>query len=203
MGAERNLLGRAQSERKLQVRLRSTYDVIPEPKQVFQETYTKRSNCRAYIDGETVTHRAQTSENQTTMKDYGKTVNLEDPTRRAGDIKFLAKGASGVKPRNLTSPKRETELLKVLLRGSSMVLKSISPESSLKDYLQAMKSTLEESLGAEMFTVVHKYLCCDVQKDLSSGVDICQPLFEALGKDEIVFLPLMLQYIQCEKNLST
>jgi predicted helicase len=28
-------------------------------------------------------------------------------------------------------------------------------------------------------------------------------LFETLGEDGIVFVPLMLQYIQCERNVST
>ncbi|CAB3998070.1 serine threonine- kinase Nek5-like [Paramuricea clavata] len=177
---------------KLQVSLHATYDVIPDPKQVLQGTYTKQYSCRASIDDETASHSSQTTE----------TVAHKDTTsdRRGNNNRLLAKNSSDLKTDNSTS---QTEFLKILLGSSHMVFRNTSPESSLKEYVQAMRSTLEESLGLEMFTALHKYLCFDVKKDLGSGLNICETFFQALGQDGIVFVPLMLQYIQCEKNLAT
>ena len=187
---------------RLQVSLHATYDVIPDPKQALQGTYTKQSSCRASIDDETASHSSQIRENQTSIKSNGDTVARKDTTsdRRGNNNMFLAKNSSDLKTDNST---RQTEFLKVLLGSSHMVFRNISPESSLKEYVQAMRSTLEESLGLGMFTALHKYLCFDVEKELGSGLNICETFFQALGQDGIVFVPLMLQYIQCEKNLAT
>ena len=83
-----------------------------------------------------------------------------------------------------------------------MVFCSASPRISLKEYVEAMKSSLEDSLGVEMFNALDKYLLNDVATDLSTGVDVCGTMFEALGEERIVFVPLMLQYIQCKKSLA-
>ena len=184
------------------MRLRSTYDVLPKPRPVLQGTYTKCSNSEAYRDYETTSHRRQRSERQANLKNYNESGSLKTDQKQNGNGSFVAKESSRSTLGNSTNPKRETEFLRVLLSGNRLVLKSISPESSLKDYIQAMKSNLEEILGAEMFADLYKYLCSDVHRDLDSGVDICQPLYKALGVDGIAFVPLMLQYIQCESYLS-
>ena len=186
------------------MRLRSTYDVIPKPRPVLQGTYTKCCNSEAYRDDKTTSHRSQRSERQANLKNYSESGSLKKATdqKQSGSSTFLEKDSSRSTLGNSTNPKRETEFLRVLLSGNRLVLKSISPESSLKDYIQAMKSNLEEILGAEMFADLYKYLCSDVHRDLDSGVDICQPLYKALGGDGIAFVPLMLQYIQCESYLS-
>jgi hypothetical protein len=182
----------------LQARLRGTYDVIPGTKPVFQGTYTKRSNAGGAYKDDGTSRRRQGSEDQTGSR----RINATNEKQSSSNV-FLAKGSSGIAMGGSSNPKRQTEFLRILLGGNHMVLKSISPESSLKDYVQAMKSSLEEVLGLEMFTALHEYLCFDVRRDLDSEVDVCEPLFETLGEDGIVFVPLMLQYIQCERNIST
>ena len=189
---------------RLRVRLRSTYDVIPETRPIFQGTYTKCLNSETYKDDEPPSHRRKRSERQSNLKNFSEDGFQKSATKQnqSGNSTFLEKDSSRITSGNSTNPKRQTEFLRVLLSGNHLILKSISPESSLKDYIQAMKSNLEEILGAEMFTVLYKYLRSDVHRDLDSGVDICQPLYEALGEGGIAFVPLMLQYIQCESRLS-
>ena len=175
---------------RLQERLRGTYDVIPEARQILQGTYTKNPYCEAYGNDETVKNRS-------------KIANPKSPKnkRESGKSRFMVKGTPDVNSDKGTSPNKLTKFLKVLLGEGYLVLRNVSSESSLKDYVQAMKSNLEEFLGYEMFTALHKYLSFDVEQDLSSEVDVCETLFQALGEDGIVFVPLMLQFIRCEKNL--
>lgn len=188
---------------RLEVGLRGTYDVIPQVKEILQGTYTKNSNCKAYGDAETVNQGARICKDQTCVKNRAEIVNPNSPRneRESSKSRFMLKAAPDVYPHKATGSKKQTELLKVLLGGSHLVLRNVSSVSSLKDYVQAMKSSLEECLGNEMFTTLYDYLCFDMQEDLSSEVDVSETLFEAFGEDGIVFVPLMLQFIRCENNL--
>ena len=168
------------------MRLHATYDVIHEEKPIFQSTYTKSSNLNAHEDDEIFGSSGKTSDNGPGCHNGSGVENI-----------------SALKQDKTATPRSHTEFLRILLDGSSTVFKSISSDSRLKEYVQEMKCALQKSLGVDMFNALHKYLCLNVKKDLSSGVDVCEVLFDALGEDGIVFLPLMLQYMKCESHLST
>ena len=186
--------------KRLQVRLRGTYDVIPESKRILQGTYTKNSNCKDCVRGEPVLQGARTCKDRTGGKNQPEILDLKCPSNeKECEGRFMVKRSTDALLDEARSPK--TEFLKVLLGGSQLVLKNVSAESSLKDYVQAMKSTLEDCLGVEMFAALYKYLSVDVWKDLSSEVDISETLLRALGEDGVVLVPLMLQFIRCQNDL--
>lgn len=170
-----------------------TYDVISCPKLVSQGTYTKPSRCRVEKNKETPHFdRKQTRESQsvkTIDHDHQITMKRENcSVKNIKDTKLTATGSTW-----------QTELLKVVFGGSSIMLKNVSPESSLKDCVEAMKLTLEEGLGQHVFSALHKYLLLDVDRELDAGLDIYETLFQILGEDGIVFVPLMLQYMQWQQ----
>ncbi|XP_028393236.1 serine/threonine-protein kinase Nek3-like [Dendronephthya gigantea] len=188
-----------------EVNLRGTYDIPAERnKPLFQGTYTKSSNSKAYNGSEVEETASQYRERKASLKKRREDI-LE--TERSNECPKVKKRSFETEvphanSSNATSPGAQTTLLKVLLQGSHITLENISSESSLQEYVQAMRLHLEESLGWEVFNALHKYLRFDVEKDLVSGIDhISEKLFKALDEDKIVFLPLMLQYITCEKSL--
>lgn len=186
--------------KRLQVVLRGTYDVIPESKRILQGTYTKNSNCKDRVHSKPVHQGAQTCKDRASAKNQAEILDPKCPSNeRECEDRFMVKRSTDAHLDKARSPK--TEFLKVLLGGSQLVLRNVSAESSLKDYVQAMKSTLEDCLGVEMFAALYKYLSVDVLKDLSSEIDISETLLQALGEDGIVLVPLMLQFIRCENDL--
>ena len=186
--------------KRLQVRLRGTYDVIPESKRILQGTYTKNSNCKDCVHGEPVHQVARTCKDRAGAKNRPEILDPKCPSdERECESRFMVKRSADAHLDKARSPK--TEFLKVLLGGSQLVLRNVSAESSLKDYVQAMKSSLEDCLGVEMFATLYRYLSVDVLKDLSSEVDISETLLRALGEDGIVLVPLMLQFIRCQNDL--
>ena len=186
--------------KRLQVRLRGTYDVIPESKRILQGTYTKKSYCKDCVHGEPVHQGARTCKDRAGAKNRPEILDPKCPSdERECESRFMVKRSADAHLDKARSPK--TEFLKVLLGGSQLVLRNVSAESSLKDYVQAMKSSLEDCLGVEMFATLYRYLSVDVLKDLSSEVDISETLLRALGEDGIVLVPLMLQFIRCQNDL--
>lgn len=96
---------------------------------------------------------------------------------------------------------KRKDFIKILLKRNRFKFGDISPEDSIGSYIQAMRLYLEQSLGTEMFIAVYRYLSVDVEED-EHTTDVTSKLFEIMNEEYVVYVPLILQLIQCESSFS-
>lgn len=172
--------------KKPPVRLRETYDVIPSQRQLSQETYAikDRPLSKAVVDEKTKSSYIKRTENQENNEKY----HVKQPSNYGS-----------AQPRQ-SNQQKTMNFVKILLTSDRFDFVKISPRDTMSSYVQSMRSSLQKKLGVELFVAVHQYLSADVKKELGAGEDIVGKLFDVLGQDNIVYIPLILQLIQCENS---
>ena len=166
--------------------LGETYEVIRDSRQLSQETYTVLNKPRS-IAVNMKTQGISCSKRNDNNKGEGKGSGHAPSTFDSTRLGWFAE-------------KKTVDFIKILLTRNHFNLGSISPADSMKSYMDAIKSYLEKKLGAELLVAVYKYLAADVKIDLDEDIDITVKLFEAMGQENVVYVPLILQLIRCENS---